>query len=275
MRQLIALSFLLLGFTTNAQSVKRIVALSPSSVEMLYAIGVGDSVVATVEYADFPEAAKKIKRVGSYVGVQIENIVALKPDLIIAWRSGNKQSDLKKLESLGFDLLYVDPITMQKVRDDMLRLGKKIGVEENAQAAVDKFDKKYHSIKNQYKNKSSVRVFYQLWYDPIRTVGENSWVQSLIEDCNGQNIFKGASAPYPVVSMESVLSKNPETIVMASHSEKKQSTEKVWNKWKMLSAVKNEQIHVVDGSKLLRAGPRAIEGLALLCTAIDKARTYQ
>jgi len=255
-----------------AKEIKRIVALSPSSVEMLFEIGVGDRVVAAVERADFPEAAKKIPRVGNYVGLNIEKIVSLEPDLIVAWTSGNKQADIKKLESLGLNVIHVDPKNLETVSKDMRRLGKAIGVEDAAEEAANKFEREHSSIKSHYAEKRKVRVFYQLWYDPIRTVGDKSWVQSLIHDCNGENIFKKAEAPYPVVSVESVLVKNPEVMIMASHSDASKSRDALWKKWPTISAVKNNLLEVVDGSKLLRAGPRATEGLKLLCESIDKAR---
>ncbi len=260
---------------TNAGEIKRIIALSPSSVEMLFEIGVGDRVIGTVEHADFPEAAKNIPRLGNYVGVNIEKIVSLKPDLIVGWKSGNKQSDLKKLESLGLNLVYVDPKSLPAVSKDLRRLGKIIGVEEQAEAAAHKFDERYASLLSENKVKRKVRVFYQLWYDPIITVGKDSWVEALIHDCNGENIFKSSKAPYPVVSIESVLVKDPEVIVMASHSDAAKSREALWKNWNNISAVKNNLLEVVDGSSLLRAGPRAVDGLALLCGAIDKARNIQ
>ena len=279
MRFLFGLIFFSLALLTpnagNANEIKRIIALSPSSVEMLFEIGVGDRVIGTVEHADFPEAAKNIPRLGNYVGVNIEKIVSLKPDLIVGWKSGNKQSDLKKLQSLGLNLVYVDPKSLPAVSKDLRRLGKIIGVEEQAEAAAQKFDERYASLLSENKVKRKVRVFYQLWYDPIRTVGKDSWVEALIHDCNGENIFKSSKAPYPVVSIESVLVKDPEVIVMASHSDAAKSRETLWKNWNNISAVKNDLLEVVDGSSLLRAGPRAVDGLALLCEAIDKARNIQ
>lgn len=262
----------LLSSHLSAKEINRIIALSPSSVEMLFEIGVGDRIIGTVDHADFPEEAKKIRRLGNYVGVQIETIVSLQPDLIVAWKTGNKQADLKKLASLGLNLVYVDPKSLEAVSKEMRRLGEIIGVEKQAKVAADRFDIEYARVKKLYANEEKVRVFYQLWSDPIRTVGSNSWVQSLIEECNGQNIFEDSKAPYPVVSVESILVKDPQVMLMASHSDARQSKKKLWNKWTNVSAVKNNLFEVVESSKHLRAGPRAVEGLALMCESIDKAR---
>lgn len=257
---------------TTENKIKRIIALSPSSTEMLFDIGVGDRVVGTVEYADYPEAANSIPRIGNYAGLNIESIVALEPDLIVAWKSGNKQSDLDKLESLGLPVMYIDPKTMKAVRDDIKRLGKAVGEEALGNAAATRFDEAYRSVRQQYEDKAYVRVFYQMSYEPLRTVGSNSWVEALIRDCNGDNIFHDAAASYPVVSLESIIVKDPEVIIMSNHTNATQSRDALWQRWPNITAVKQGALVSIDSSTLLRSGPRAVEGLALLCAAIDGVR---
>ena len=254
------------------QSVARIVALSPSSTEMLFDIGVGERIVGTVDYADFPEAAKVIPRIGNYAGLNIEAIVALQPDLVVAWKSGNKQSDLSKLESLGLPVLYVDPKSMAEVRNELARLGRVVGEPELGKAASERFSREYERLLTEYRTKAPVRVFYQLSYEPLRTVGNGSWVGSLIGDCGGVNIFAEADSPYPVVALESVIVRDPEVIVMSSHTNATESKEALWAEWPSVSAVQNDAMIPVNSSALLRSGPRATEGLALLCEAIDRVR---
>ncbi len=274
MKRILATTFLLLTCTVNAKTVEKIVALSPHSVEIIYSLGLGKNIVATVEHADYPKAALKIPRVGNYTGVQIEQIVALQPDLIIGWKGGNRMSDLNKLESLGFDMFYTDPKNINGVVAEIKRLGKRLGVSESvlALAAVEKIESEYQSIKKQYKNKKTVSVFYQLFHEPLRTVGPGSWVESLIADCNGANIFNDANVLYPAVSMESVLARNPSVIIVASHSGSIEEGKIIWEKWNQINAIKNEKLFVLDGSLLHRTTPRAVEGLRSLCEKIDEAR---
>ncbi|MGX5174795.1 cobalamin-binding protein [Aliikangiella sp. IMCC44653] len=253
-------------------AVKKIVALSPSSVEMLFYIGLGDSIVATVEHADFPAAAKKIPRIGNYTGIQIERVVALQPDLIIAWKGGNKASDLKKLESLGFKMFYTNPTSINQVVVEMQRLAKTLGTATYSSKMIETFSKKYQTVVKQYATKKTVRTFYQLWHEPLRTVGADSWVESLIKDCNGENVFSDSEVSYPLVSMESVLHKNPQVVIIPNHSGSDQSNLAIWNQWKAIEAVKESRIFELDGAKILRAGPRAIDGLVELCETIDSAR---
>ncbi|MED5439804.1 MAG: helical backbone metal receptor, partial [Pseudomonadota bacterium] len=163
-------------FAVASKPIERIVALSPSSTEMLFEMGLGKRVVGTVEWADFPEAAKAIPRIGSYAGINIEALIALQPDIVVAWKSGNKESDLQKLEALGVNVLYIDPKTMDAVADDMERLGQAVGEPQAGKDAAGRFRDRYSALKHQFANADPVRVFYQLSYEPLRTVGQGSWV---------------------------------------------------------------------------------------------------
>ena len=121
----------------SAQSAQKIIALSPHSVEMLFEIGAGDRIIATLEYSDYPEAALKIPRIGNFTGIQIERVVELQPDLIIAWKSGNKATDLVKLESLGFKIFYSQPKTINEISSELLKLGALTGLNDEASTAAE------------------------------------------------------------------------------------------------------------------------------------------
>jgi vitamin B12 transport system substrate-binding protein len=261
-------------FCTNsyAKDAKRIIALSPHSVEMLFAIGAGDRIVGTTESSDYPAEALNILRIGNYTGIQIEKVVELQPDLIVAWKGGNKLADLQKLESLGFNVVDSHPNTFQAISDDLIKLGVLTGLEKSAKKQADLVISKHQAIKAKYKNKRKVNVFYQLWDDPLRTVGPKSWVDALINDCNGNNIFHDAGSTYPLISMESVLTRNPQVIIVQHHKKGKSIQKGIWNKWGMIDAVKNDHLYTIDPDILLRPTPRAIDGLDELCKAIDKAR---
>ena len=164
---LLCLILLLINQTIDAKQIKKIIALSPHSVEMLYAIGAGDRIIATLEYSDYPEAALAIPRIGNFTGIQIEKVVELQPDLIIAWKSGNKAADLKKLESLGFKLFYSHPKNIGEISQELIRLGEITGLSQQALIAAKNLAEKHQQIKARYFNKEKVSVFYQLWHDPL------------------------------------------------------------------------------------------------------------
>ncbi len=251
---------------------QRIIALSPSTVEQLFAIGAGDRIVGTVEYADYPEAAKKIRRIGNYAGIQIEQALALKPDLVIAWKGGNKQADIDKLKALGVKVHQSKILNISQISSDLRKLGELTGLQDNAEKVINDMKMKYQSITRTYAGKSPVKVFYQLWHQPLRTVGPDSWIESLLKDCNAINLFSDVSAPYPQVSFESVLVKNPQVIIIPHHSGNEGAKTQHWSQWPELDAVKSQQIHVLNGDLLHRFTPRALDGLDTLCQKIDKAR---
>jgi vitamin B12 transport system substrate-binding protein len=271
-RLFITLSTLLFCTFVSAKPVERIIALSPHSVELLFAIGAGDKIVATVDYADYPPEAQKIVRIGNYNGIQIEQVVALQPDLIVAWKSGNKQADLSKIESLGFQMVYTHPQTISQISDELITLGKLTGNEAQAKQAAAALDAQYQSIKQQYAQQRPVAVFYQLWHDPLRTVGPNSWIESLIRDCQGVNIFNDTDSEYPLVSIETVITKKPEVIIIPHHSGNIGAKTDIWQRWHEIPAVANKQVYTLNGDLLHRFGPRAVDGLSKLCKAIGQAR---
>jgi ABC-type Fe3+-hydroxamate transport system substrate-binding protein len=258
--------------TGEHKPAERIIALSPHAVEMLFAIGAGDRIVGTVEYADYPEAALKIPRIGNYTGIQLEQVVAMEPDLIVAWKSGNKITDLKKLESLGFNMFYTQPKNIPQIGKDIQRLGELTGLQNKAHKVTQALNQSYQAIKNKYKDTAKVDVFYQLWHDPLRTVGPGSWIQTMITDCNGNNVFNDTNSDYPAVSMESVLVKNPQVIIIPHHSGEVGAKRGIWKQWSMVQAVKHNRLFTLSGDILHRFAPRAVEGLSQLCEAIDSAR---
>ena len=272
MRFLSPLFILLLSTNVYAKDAQRIIALSPHSVEMLFAIGAGDRIVGTTESSDYPAAALNILRIGNYTGVQIEKVVELQPDLIVAWKGGNKSADLKKLKSLGFKIVDSHPDTVQGISDDFIMLGVLTGLEESAKKEADLILKRHQEIKDKYKTKSKVNVFYQLWDDPLRTVGPKSWVGALINDCNGNNLFNDADSDYPLISMESVLTRNPQVIIVQHHKKGKSIQKEIWQKWQMIDAVKNDHLYTINPDILLRPTSRALDGLGELCQVIDNAR---
>ncbi len=264
---------LFIAFSIKADVKKlRIVTLAPNSVELLYAIGAGDLIVGTVEKSDFPKEALKIPRIGNFSGLVIEKIVELQPDVVIAWQGGNKLTDLEKLESLGLNLHYANAVNIADIGNEIIRLGKLTGHQVEAKAVTTKLEQRYKDITNQYSDKSKISVFYQLWHEPLRSVGQSGWIASLIKDCGGLNLFNQVKNAYPIVSMETVLVKNPKVIIIPHHSGDEGAKREIWKQWPSIDAVKNNRIYTLNGDLLHRFTPRAVDGLEQLCQRIDEAR---
>ncbi|MCS6152108.1 cobalamin-binding protein [Shewanella baltica] len=261
---------LLVPHSVLANPAKRIIALSPHAVEMLYAIGAGDAIVAATDYADYPEAAKNIPRIGGYYGIQMERVMELNPDLIVVWDTGNKAEDINQLRTLGFNLYGSDPKTLEGVAKELEELGRLTGHVEEASKAAAAYRAELIRLRTDNASKSEPKVFYQLWSTPLMTVSKNSWIQQIISVCHGQNVFYDAASDYPQVSLENVLLTLPEVILQSEEEGNVKGVD--WRQWPEIPAVKNQHIYQLNADLLHRATPRALLGVQALCDALDKAR---
>lgn len=266
----LGLGLALLPYAALAQPAKRIIALSPHAVEMLYAIGAQESIVAASDYADYPEAAKKIPSIGGYYGIQIERVLELNPDLIVVWDTGNKAEDINQLKSLGFKLYTSSPKTLEDVANEIEDLGQLTGQVQQAKQVAADYRRELLQLRKQNALKSQPKVFYQLWSTPLMTVAKNSWIQQIIGVCHGQNVFYDAASDYPQVSLENVLLTLPEVILQGDEAGNVKGLD--WHKWGEIPAVKNQHIYPLNVDLLHRATPRALLGVKAVCAAIDKAR---
>ncbi len=260
--------------TEQAQGeVRRIVTLSPHSAEMLFAIGQGHKVVGTTRFTDYPEAAKSIPIVGGYNGLNIEQIIALNPDVIISWRSGNPNRDLNQLADLGFKLIDSDAETLADVARVIRMLGELTGAKEQADQVASTYLAQLDAATAKYQDVEKIRVFYQLWPNPLRTVAKGSWVQQYLDVCGAYNPFYDNPAEYPVISTESVLAAEPQAIITTDEVGQTPSFD--WQQWPMLPAVKNNAIIQLRADWVHRATPRSILGVQQLCDALQQVRDKQ
>lgn len=274
----IALIFSFSGVVCAEQkpAQQRIIALAPHAVELLFSLGVGDRIIATTEYADYPSAAKDIPRVGGYHGLNVERIFELQPDLIIAWENGNKIEDIQRMEELGLPVFRSKTETLDALPAHLLKLGKLLGVEGKAEALAKDFRDRLQAIRDHNAKKAPVTFFYQLWLEPLRTMTSQSWVNDSLLSCNGQNIFDDTGlTEYPQVSMEHVLLKQPQAIVVPSHHGDGLTTAELWLQWPEIPAVKNEHIFYVDGDVLHRYALRVLDGIESVCAALDQVRVQR
>ena len=260
----------MMAIPVSAAPAKRVVALSPHSVEMLYAIGAGESIVATTEHADYPQQALQIPRIGGYHGIQIERVIELDPDLVVVWGSGNKAEDIEKLNNLGFKVYNSDPKTLEAVATELEELGELTGHQERAAMVVADYQLQLKELRASNSVKPKVKVFYQLWSSPLMSVAKNSWIQQIIDVCHGENVFYDADSDYPQLSLENVLLKMPEVILQSQDKGNILGVD--WSPWQEIPAVKNNHIYPLNADLLHRAAPRAILGVKSLCDALDKAR---
>lgn len=253
---------------------KRIVALAPHIVENLFAIGAGDRIVGTVEYADYPAAANEIPRIGGYHGVSLEKLLALEPDLVIAWQSGNKQSDIAKIKTLGIPVVFSNTKDLEALPDELRRLGVLTGLQAQVEPIALQFSERLQSLKLKYQNSPSLRVFYQLWPEPMMSVNKDSWVHQLISVCHVENVFAEADSEYPQLSLENVLHAKPDVIVVPNEKTKQQVNFIDWASWPEIPAGKYQQFIEVDADLLHRYTTRVLDGVTQMCDKLDASRQF-
>lgn len=274
MRSLL-ITFVLI-FASSAYSLdgkdKRIIALAPHIVESLYDIGAGEQIIATVDYADYPEAALAIPRVGGYYGLNIEKIVELQPDLILAWQGGNRNVDIEQLLQLNLPVEFSRPEEISGVAEELRFLGQLTNRAKQAEAVASQFETELAMIKRRYGNHSPVKVFYQLWSEPMMTVNKATWIHQLIEVCGAVNVFADNPTEYPQISVENVIVAQPELIITPQEKSDKPQPKIDWQKWQVIPAVKHNRFMVVDADLIHRFSRRMLIGLKDMCHKIDLVR---
>ena len=261
------------GRTVEMKSAaQRIISLAPHVTESLFAAGAGNKIVGAVSYSDYPEEAKKIPRVGGYPSLNLEKIVSLKPDLVIAWTSGNSFKQVEKLVSLGLTVFMSEPRYPEDIAKTIQRFGMLAGTNDIASKSHEDFMHHYQSLKKRYSNKEKVKVFYQIWNKPLMTISGAHLISDIITLCGGENVFSDLKVLTPRISLEYVLATKADVIVSGGMGKARPDWLDDWKAWPALPAVKNKQLYFVEPSLMQRVGPRILRGADKLCEILDKAR---
>lgn len=254
----------------------RVIALSPHAVELVYAAGGGPQLVGAVSYSDYPSAAKTLPRVGDNNALDLERIIALKPDLVIVWRHGNDERQLDRLRALGITLYHSEPRKLDDVATDLTALGTLLGSRAQADAAAADYRARIAALRTRYAGRASVSVFYQVWDDPLMTLNGAHIVSDIIELCGGRNVFAQLAPLVPTVSTEAVVAANPEAIVTTSQGATRADAALPslanWRRWPRMTAVARGNLFALDGDLINRPGPRLTQGAEQLCRDLDLAR---
>lgn len=258
-----------------SQPAQRIVSLIPHSTELLFAVGGGNAIVGAVQYSDYPEAAKKIPRVGGYSALNIEAIVALKPDLIIAWPEGNPTRDLLRLQQLGYEIFVSDPNSYENIARNLENLATASGNQKEGQKAAADFRRQVAQLRAEYSAKESLTVFFQVWHQPLFTQNGDTFISRAIELCGGRNVYADLDIKAPQVSIESVLEMNPDVIVATGMGESRPDWLDAWGRYQHLAAVKTQSLYHIQPDLLHRPTPRFLLGTRQLCEAMEQTRKKQ
>lgn len=288
MRALVALLVLLLGAGTSvarpvaatddsgrrielAQPARRIVSLAPHITEQLFAIGAGDRIVATTDFADYPPEARKLPRVARAHSVDLERVAAARPDLIVVWGSGFPPSIVESLKRLGVPVYVNEPGSLESIATSLERLGSLTASATAPRVAAD-FRARVAALRARYADRAPVRVFYQIWAQPLMTLAGTHVINEAIRLCGGRNVFGDLAPIAPQVAVEAVVAADPQLIVTAESGAKPGGALDPWRRYATIAAVKNNRLVTLDADKINRHGPRIVDEIGVLCAQIDAAR---
>jgi len=240
---------------------RRIISLAPNNTEILFALGLKDRIVGVTNQCNYPPEALEIAKVGDYWGENLEKIVELAPDLVI---SGGREELVEKMEVLGLTVAVVWPTNLQEVLDFILLVGKITDCEAKARQLISGMEQRILAVKNKVQTlppDKRLRVYWEVWHDPLMSVGPGSFVQELIELAGGKNIFADVGQDYPTISAEMIIARDPEVIFLGHMGSKIENLGQRPG-WSGITAVKNGRIYAdINEDLVYRPGPRLIEGL--------------
>jgi iron complex transport system substrate-binding protein len=251
-------------------SPKRIVSLAPNVTEIIFALKKDDILAGVTLFSDYPEKAKTLPKVGSYVRLNIEKIISLKPDLCIAIKDGNPKYVIDKLEMLNIPVYAVDPRDLNSVIETIIEIGELLNASKNAEKLAYDMRKRIKKIKKlAAKAKTKPKVFFQIDTENIISVGTNTFLHQLIVLSGGKNLAEGKTA-YPRFNIEKVIMMAPDIIIITSMKEAGafEKAKRDWQRFKSIPAVKNEKILLADADILNRPSPSLVDGLEWLFSVL-------
>lgn len=247
----------------------RIVSLAPNITDTLYAAGAGSFVVGTSRFSEHPEAARHIPVVGDATMLDLERIVALRPDVIMVWKSGTPAAQVEKLARLGIPIYYAETTRLADIPTATRRFGQLAGTAPVANANANAFAQALDGIRRTYAGKKRVKVFFQIWDRPLMTIGRAQMISDALDLCGGQNIFNDLTQPAPAVGREAVLARRPDVIMTAGGNGDSLDT---WTQAASLPAAQHGNVMVIDAPTLALPSPSILPSVRTLCMRLDEAR---
>jgi iron complex transport system substrate-binding protein len=256
---------------TLPRPAQRIVSLAPHATEMLFAAGAGGALVGAVARSDWPPARARVPRVGDAAALDLERIASLAPDLVIAWPY-TAPPQLAALRAQRVPVFVSDPKSIAGIAGDIEKLGTLAGTQGVAHAAAATIRERLASLTARHRDARRLRVFYEVWNEPLYTIGGKHLISEAIGVCGGENVFAALTIPAPSVTIEAVVAAAPDVIVGGDDEGKRPAWLDDWRRWPAIPAVRNGNLYGAAGDLLHRPGPRFVEGVAALCADFETAR---
>lgn len=249
---------------------QRIISLSPSITELLFAAGAGDKIVGVSAFSDYPPAAGDLPVVGTSTRLDIERVVMLHPDLIVAWQSGNPVQEIERLERMGMEVFVIEPRRLADIPRLLHELGTLAGSRAVADAAAADFAGKVQDLRARYAGRPPVSVFFQIDENPLLTLNGDHIVSEVLRVCGGRNVFAAQRPLVPRISVEDVIRADPEALLVATNQADRIVAG--WRRQRVLRAVRNESLFVLSPDLVSRQSPRLVAGARAICAQLDAVR---
>ena len=245
---------------------QRIVSLSPHITELLYAAGAGDHLIAAVAYSDYPEAAVKLPRIGDATRIDLERLLTLQPDLIIAWGSGTPARELEAVRRLGLPLYLSEPRRLNNIGEQLRQFGRLAGTEQLAETAAVDYERQLALLRARFAGRAPVPVFYQLSPQPLLSVNGQHIISDVLALCGGENLFAALPALTPHLSIEAVLAAQPTAVIFALYPG--ESVADVETFWRHYGLAGSTRYIGIPGDYIHRPTPRILEGVKRICNGL-------
>lgn len=260
---------LLVQVIPATQAKERVISLAPHLTEMMYALGAGDQLVGVMRFSDYPAEAKKLLVIGDAYALNYEQIVASKPTLVLAWKGGTPEKQIEKMRSLKLSVEVINTDTLKDIPLSIANIARKLNI-PNASISVNAlFERDLKALQTQYSNAKPVKVFYEVWSQPLMTIGSKHPINEAIELCGGVNVFKDIAQSTPTISREALLTRKPQLLLNAAGDDvkpQKTAGETLFSKLPH---------NTINGDLISRMGPRFLQGMKQMCEAIDVVRLTQ
>lgn len=267
-----------ISFAQNKQALhpQRIITVAPHLSEVVEAAGGANRLISVSAYSNFPESVKKLPITSDARSIDLEKMKSLRPDLIIYWRGGTPESQIESIKKTftSIQVVSVEPKKLTDIASDIEIIGKLLGTETIAKKNADAFRAQIIELKHQYqnKNKRKVRVFYQVWAQPLMTLNQDHLIADIINICGGEQLFAKEKLLVPTVSREAVVKANPEIIFTAVDTQQMKTDWSMWSSIPQLAATQRKAFIDIDGDMISRPSTRIMQGAKKICSEIDKIR---
>ncbi|KUJ72849.1 cobalamin-binding protein [Thiomicrospira sp. WB1] len=266
------LTLSLFGSGAAFSGAERIITLAPHLTELVYDAGADEALVATVAHSDYPPLAKTLHRIGDYQGIQVEAILQQRPDLVLAWRSGNRPQLIQRLKQLGLKVVTTEPESLSDIPQQIELIGRLAGTLAVAERRADELRQRLAELTHRHRPSSPVTVFYQLWDSPMMTLNGQHFISQGIEKCGGKNVFAHLAPLVPQINVEAVLEANPDVILLGERPQIAAEWQQAWQAYPSLQAVKTQRVHPISADVYQRPTARFIEHLPQLCDVIQNGQ---